>query len=86
MDDRDLEEIAEVLGDVSQWEADGKRPFLSKANREVLFSDLGLLAFFQWIWFALEVQFSDFSAALKAPHGSGLEGGTRPGSTESPKA
>lgn len=72
VNDAALESWAETLGDVTQYSVDGgqKWPTLNKANREILFSG-AILSFFEWLAFAVEVQFSDFFDLLKpAPGGS----------------
>ncbi len=76
LEDSDLESYAEILGEVTQWSTGGgKWPALSYANREELFSGR-ILLFFRWLMFALEVQYADFSGALKARNEQGQEGDT----------
>jgi len=67
VEDDDLEWFADVLGKTTRFSSDGgdKWPFLTEANREVLFSGR-IFLFFQWLAFALEVNFSDFLSFLKS--------------------
>lgn len=66
VDDSDLEWFAEAFGTATKFSTDGdKFPFLRGPEREVLFTGR-LLLFFQWLAFALEVNFSDFLDFLKS--------------------
>lgn len=69
--DADLEDLAETFGDCTRFSQDGDAwPFLNKANREALFSGGRLMLFFQWLAFALEVNYSDFFEWLKSAGGA----------------
>lgn len=72
LSDRDLDEVSDMLAEVTQYSVDGQKwpPLLFKGdprkpvdNRDDLFGG-SLTSFFRWLWFALEVQFGDFSKAL----------------------
>lgn len=65
LSEKDLDEIADLLGTVTRFSVDGgkKKPFLTVDNREALFSG-ELLLYFEWLWFALGTQYGDFSRAL----------------------
>lgn len=79
VEDADLEWLASELEDVSAFEVDGSGNWadLTPANREALFAG-NLALFFRWVWFALEVQFADFSDALRSAAAVGApEGETR---------
>ena len=66
VEDSDLEWFADVLGKTTRFSTDGSKwPFLSEANRETLFSGR-IFLFFQWLAFALEVNFSDFLSFLRS--------------------
>lgn len=80
--DEDLEDISETLGTVTRFSTDGiKNPFLNRANRETLFAGAIFSRFVPWIVFALEVQFADFSDALKGLRAPALEGKADAGAT-----
>lgn len=65
--DEDLEYFAEVFGGVTRFSTDGTaKPFLGKAEREILFRG-NLVLFFQWLVFAVEANYSDFFGLLNAP-------------------
>ena len=63
--DDDLDWFADVFGATTRFSRDGdKWPYLNESNREALFGG-NLLAFFQWLVFCLEVNFSDFLGLLR---------------------
>lgn len=73
--DEDLEWFADVMGKATQFSDDGSRwPWLTKDNREALFSGR-LMLFFRWLVFALEVNYSDFLDWLKSEIGDGAPAG-----------
>jgi len=72
LSDRDLDEVSDILAQVTQFSRDGQKwppllflgdPRSPVDNRDELFGG-SLTSFFRWLWFALEVQFGDFSKAL----------------------
>lgn len=74
VDERTLEQWTDTLGSVTQFSREGtKWPFLTAENREELFRGHVFSLYFPWLLFALESQFSDFSAALAALRGPGPE-------------
>lgn len=73
----DLAFLSAKFGASTRYSTDGKKwPYLDQANQEELFSG-SMLLFFQWLYFALRVNFSDFFGALLALKGSGQEGETQ---------
>lgn len=65
--DEDLEWFADLFGATTRFSHDGDAwPFLKADNREVLFGGGRLGLFFQWLMFALEVNYSDFFEWLRS--------------------
>ncbi len=76
LEDEDFDWIADVLGETTRFSENGTQwPFLNAANREDLFAGR-LTLFGRWVWFALEVNYADFFAALKSPRESDQKGQT----------
>lgn len=77
LNDADLEFLADRLGASTQFSTDGgvRWPFLGKAEREELFAG-NLYLFFQWLFFALRVNYADFFDALSARPAPAREGET----------
>jgi len=68
--DDDLEWFADVFGETTRFSTDGSKwPYLHADLRESLFSGGKLMLFFQWLAFALEVNFSDFLVFLTRASG-----------------
>ena len=86
LNDQDLDYLAEKFGASTRYSTDGgvKWPYLSAADREELFGG-NLLLFFEWIAFALEVNYADFFGVLRARAARGPEGGTPESSPKSQK-
>lgn len=65
-DDSDLEWFGDAFGKASRFSTDGgtRWPFLGAPEREALFTGR-LMLYFQWLIFALEVNYSDFLDWLK---------------------
>lgn len=65
-DDSDLEWFGDTFGKATRFSTDGgaRWPFLGSPEREALFTGR-LMLYFQWLIFALEVNYSDFLDWLK---------------------
>lgn len=87
LSDPDLAWLTEKLGASTQFSTDGgeKWPFMTKENQEELFGG-NLVLYFGWLYFALRVNFSDFSDALSSLPGFVREGGTPQNSPKSPNS
>lgn len=61
LSDEDLEWFSEAFGGATRFSTDDpkKWPYLTEANRESLFQGR-IVLFFEWLLFALEVNYSDF--------------------------
>ena len=87
LSDADLAWLTEKLGASTQFSTDGgeKWPFMTKDNQEELFGG-NLVLYFGWLYFALRVNFSDFSDALAALGAPGQKGETPDASQRSPNS
>lgn len=85
LSDADLAVLAEKFGASTRFSIDGgvKWPYLSAANQEELFAG-NLYLFFEWLYFALEVNYADFFDALKARSAPDQKGETPDASPKSP--
>lgn len=64
LSDEDLNHVSEIFGETTRVVQGAKMPYLSKDLRETLFAGR-ILLFFQWIAFALEVNYADFFGEFK---------------------
>lgn len=79
LDEAELAHLDRELEDVVQWSRDGhKWPYLDAHNRETLFSDLGVVAYFRFVAWAIEAQYADFFGVLRARAGSAPGADTPP--------
>ena len=64
--DEDLETLAQAFGGRSVFLLDGKRvQVATSGQRDVVFTRLGVMAFFHWMAAVLEVNYADFFAVLR---------------------
>jgi hypothetical protein len=84
LSDADLAVLADKFGASTRFSTDGgvKWPYLSAANQEELFAG-NLFLFFEWLYFALEVNYADFFDALRARSALGQKGETPDASQKS---
>lgn len=82
LSDSDLEWASDLLGKTTKIiRPDGKTPYLHAPVREELFGGR-LVLFFAWLWFGLEVNFSDFSAAFRSANNAPAPGAETPASSQ----
>lgn len=80
LQDEDLEYLAQAFGPRSVFSLDGKRvQVATAAQRDVVFTRLGIVAFLHWIVAVWEVNYADFFAALRDLRALGATARQTPG-------